>query len=144
MTAIGRVRESELEKAERETKEFHEMLIEHGPKLPTESPSFCSLEEHPMSEMPSSDSTNATAPASTTSTEKKDDESFPHCVIHLPAGDHHRPVLAVLREGDARKLLQGPYFSKVKSELSESSGSRGALVQCGDEEFPITFLPGKH
>lgn len=124
MAALGRVRESELEKAERETEEFHQMLIERGPKMPMESPSFCSLDEHPMSEMPSSDSTNATAPASATST----DETIPHCIIHLPAGDHHRPVLAVLREGDARKLIQGPYFSKVKSEQGESAGVRAALM----------------
>ncbi|KAK4314010.1 hypothetical protein Pmani_014673 [Petrolisthes manimaculis] len=71
---------------------------------------ICNLEEPILTDLPANDPTTATT--STTS----EDEDFPYCLLHLPAGDHHKPVLVVMRESDAHKLLQGPYFSKVTTE----------------------------
>ncbi|KAK3882262.1 hypothetical protein Pcinc_013342 [Petrolisthes cinctipes] len=71
------------------------------------------------------------------------DADFPYCLLHLPAGDHHKPVLAVLRESDALQLSRGPYFSKVKAEQADATGVRSALLQCKEKTEFVAFNPSK-
>ncbi|KAK3881318.1 hypothetical protein Pcinc_014236 [Petrolisthes cinctipes] len=64
---------------------------------------------------------------------------FPVCILHIPTGDKHKPVLSVLREKDALKLIEGPYFTMVKREQSEASGVRGAVMECPTGYYHIAF-----
>ncbi|KAK3861240.1 hypothetical protein Pcinc_032751 [Petrolisthes cinctipes] len=134
------VRKAELEKAERQKEQFSKMMSELGQEgqrkatsdrnnnaTTTEVTQSTCVQEEPnltsndtpspiptLIDLPSNDPTNATTTTSPTTTTK--DEDFPYCLLHLPAGDLHKPVLVVMRESDAHKLLQGPYFSKVTTE----------------------------
>lgn len=59
--------------------------------------------------------------------------------MHLPAGDRHKPVLAVLREKDALQLFKGNYFSIVTEDQSEASEIRGALIECPAGNIHVAF-----